>query len=256
MPLDIERIRLFRPQNEFHYFPTLGSTMTEAARLAALGAPHGTVVLADEQTAGLGRLGRSWHSQAASGIYSTTLLRLPLSTESVPLAALMLGLATADAISRSTNLMCDLRWPNDVLIDDQKVAGILAQLVDGYILAGIGINVNQASFPDGLRTPATSLLLKSGGRAHSREDILVHLLAALDSYCSLLIEEGPPSILRSFTAASSYALHRRVKIEESATEGVTAGLDGNGFLLLRLDNGRLERITSGGIRPAAGNGTR
>jgi BirA family transcriptional regulator, biotin operon repressor / biotin---[acetyl-CoA-carboxylase] ligase len=256
MPLDIERIRLFRPKNQFHYFPTLGSTMTEAARLVVLGAPHGTVVLADEQTAGLGRLGRSWHSQAAAGIYSTTLLRLSLSPESVPLAALMLGLATADAISRSTNLICDLRWPNDVLIDDQKVAGILAQLVEGYILAGIGININQASFPDGLRTPATSLLMKSGGREHSREDILIHLLAALDSYCSLLIEEGPRGILRSFTAASSYALHRRVTIEESGIEGLTAGLDENGFLLLRLDNGRLERITSGGIRPAVGIGRR
>ncbi|HSU33727.1 MAG TPA: biotin--[acetyl-CoA-carboxylase] ligase [Bryobacteraceae bacterium] len=256
MPLDVEKIRLLRPQNQLHYFPTLGSTMTEAARLAALRAPHGTVVLADEQTAGLGRLGRSWYSQAASGIYSTTLLRLPLSPESAPLAALMLGLATADAISRSTNLMCDLRWPNDVLIDERKVAGILAQLVDGYILAGIGINVNQASFPDGLRTPATSVLMKSGGRVHSREDILLHLLPALDAYCSLLIEEGPHSILRAFAAASSYALHRRVRVEESGTEGVTAGLDENGFLLLRLDDGRLERITSGGIRPAAGNGTR
>jgi BirA family transcriptional regulator, biotin operon repressor / biotin---[acetyl-CoA-carboxylase] ligase len=256
MPLDIERIRQFRPQNQLHYFPTLGSTMTEAARLAALDAPHGTVVLADEQTAGLGRLGRTWHSQAASGIYSTTLLRLTLAPENLPLAALMLGLATADAISRSTNLMCDLRWPNDVLIEDQKVAGILAQLVDGYILAGIGINVNQASFPDGLRTPATSLLMKSGGRVHSREDILVDLLSALDSYCSLLIEEGPHGILRSFTAASSYALHRRVTIEESGAEGVTVGLDENGFLLLRLDDGSVERITSGGIRPVAGIGRR
>jgi BirA family biotin operon repressor/biotin-[acetyl-CoA-carboxylase] ligase len=143
-----------------------------------------------------------------------------------------------------------------VLIREGKVAGILAQFVDGYILAGIGINVNQTSFPEGLRTPATSLLIESGGRRQSRENTIVQLLSALDTYCSLLLEQGPASIVRLFTAGSSYALHRRVVAEATAAEGVTAGLDHNGFLLVRLDNGRLERITSGGIRPATGLGKR
>lgn len=258
MPLDIERIRQLRPQNELHYFPAIGSTMTEAARLAASGAPHGTVVLADEQTAGVGRLGRSWHSQAESGIYSTTLLRLSLSPANIPLSALMLGLATADAIARSSDLVCDLRWPNDVLIDGRKVAGILAQFAaqssapppDGCVLAGIGINVHQSSFPGDLRTPATSLFLESSGRPPAREDLIAQLLASLDAFCSLLAETGPSGILRAFTVASSYVLHRRIVIEESGAQGVTAGLDENGFLMVRLDNNRLERICSGGIRPA------
>ncbi len=249
MPLDVNKIHAGRPQNELHYFPALGSTMTEAARLAASGAPHGTVVLADEQTAGVGRLGRSWQSQAESGVYSTAILRLSLSPDNVPLAALVLGLATADAVTRSSSLACDLRWPNDVLINDRKVAGILAQLSNGCVLAGIGINVNQSSFPGDLRTPATSLLLESNGKPPAREDLIVQLLSSLDAFCSLLAETGPAGILRAFAAASSYVLHRRVTIEESGAEGVTAGLDENGFLLVRLNDNRLERVCSGGIRP-------
>ena len=255
MPLDIQRIRQLRPQNDLHYFPAVGSTMTEAARLAASGAPHGTVVLADEQTAGMGRLGRAWQSQAGEGIYSTTLLRLSLQPANVPLAALMLGLATADAITRSSSLVCDLRWPNDVLINSRKVAGILAQFSnqssDGCVLAGIGINVHQSSFPADLRTPATSLSLESNGRPPAREDLIAQLLASLDAFCSLLTATGIPGILRAFTAASSYVLHRRIVIEEDGAEGITAGLDENGFLMVRLDDNRLKRVYSGGIRPAA-----
>src|SRR5581483_5541737 len=155
MPLAIEQIRSLRPQNEIHYFQKIGSTMTEAARLAALGVSHGTVVLSEEQTAGLGRLGRSWDSQPELGIYCSIVLRLDLSPANLPIASLLLGLATAEAIQNATQLACDLRWPNDVLIRYRKTAGILTHLVENAIVAGIGINVNHTALPPGLRTPAT-----------------------------------------------------------------------------------------------------
>jgi len=177
-------------------------------------------------------------------------LRLLLSPANLPVATLLLGLAAAEAIQTATSLACDLRWPNDVLIDGRKVAGILAQLVDTCIVAGIGINVNQTKFPDGLRTPATSLRLESNGRPQSREAILVQLLASLDSFCSLLAAEGPTAIIRAFTAASSYALNRRVILEETGQKGVTGGLDENGFLLVQFDSGRTERVAAGGVRAA------
>jgi BirA family biotin operon repressor/biotin-[acetyl-CoA-carboxylase] ligase len=249
MNLDVDRIRAARPQNAIHYFPTLTSTMTEAAELAIAGAPHGTVVIADEQTAGLGRMGRNWLSPAHAGVYCSVILRLPVSPGSLPVAMLVLGLATAEAIQNSTHLACDLRWPNDVLIQERKVAGILAQFVDACIIAGIGINVNQTSFPEDLRTPATSLRMESGGKAFSREDLVIALLASLDSFCGMLLAKGTNGILRAFAAASSYALNRRVVVEETGAKGTTAGLDENGFLLVRLDSGRLERIAAGGIRP-------
>lgn len=249
MPLDIDKLRVRRPQNQICYFPTLSSTMVEATRFATSGAPHGTIVLADEQTQGMGRLGRSWQSEPEVGIYCSILLRLPLSPSNLPIASLLLGLATAEAIQKSTQLACDLRWPNDVLIDERKVAGILTHLVETYIVAGIGINVNHSVLPAGLRTPATSLRIESKGRVQSREEIIVNLLESLDVFCSMLASEGTSSILRIFNSASSYAINRRVIVEESGTTGITAGLDENGFLLLHSDVGRIERVATGGIRP-------
>lgn len=248
MPLDVARIRALRPHNTVHYFSSIASTMTEAARLAAEKSPHGTVVLADEQTAGVGRFGRAWASPPDLGIYCSILLRLSLPPASLPVASLMLGLATAEAIEKSTSLTCDLRWPNDVLINEQKVAGILPHLVNNCIVAGIGINVNHESFPPDLRTPATSLRLSAGGTLQSRENVLIALLESVDSFSSLLASEGPAAILRAFTSVSSYALNRRIVMEENGTRGITAGLDENGFLLVQFDSGRLERVATGGVR--------
>lgn len=249
MPLDLARIRNLRPQQQIHYLPSVGSTMTEAARLLGEGAPHGTLVIAEEQTAGMGRLGRSWISEPETGLYLSVLLRLPLSPANLPIASLVLGLATAEAIHKATHVACDLRWPNDVLVGERKAAGILTHLVESFIISGIGINVNQTSFPAGLRTPATSLRMESNGRAQSREELLLALLECLDGFCSTLQIKGPSSILRAFISSSSYAINRRVVVEEGGIKGVTAGLDENGFLLLRSDAGRMERIASGGIRP-------
>ncbi|HXE14871.1 MAG TPA: biotin--[acetyl-CoA-carboxylase] ligase [Bryobacteraceae bacterium] len=253
MPLAADRIREHRPGNELHYFPVIGSTMTEAARLATEGAPHGTVVVADEQTAGVGRLGRHWLSSAGDGVYCSILLRIPIAKRELPLATLALGLATAEAIQRSTKLACDLRWPNDVLVNEHKVAGILAQLHDECIIAGIGINVNQESLPGDLRTPATSLRMALREEV-AREPLLISLLECVDEFCALLIEQGPTAILRAFANASSYVLHRRVIYDTDlgSRKGVTAGLDNNGFLKVRNDSGLVETLYTGGVRPDIG----
>jgi BirA family transcriptional regulator, biotin operon repressor / biotin---[acetyl-CoA-carboxylase] ligase len=248
MPLDVAALRARRPQTELHYFPSIDSTMREAARLVTAAAPHGTVVIADEQTAGMGRLGRSWYSEAECGIYCSVLLRLAVPSNCSPIVTLLLGLAAAAAIEKTTDLACDLRWPNDVLIDGKKTAGILAQLVDDCIIAGIGINVNQSELPEGLRTPATSLRIASGGRTQSREAILLALLDSIDSFGEMLLHAGPEAVIRAFSAASSYALDRRVVLEETGQHGTTAGVDASGFLLVRFDNGKMERIAAGGVR--------
>ena len=249
MPLDVELISRLRPQNQVHYFPTLESTMIEAARLVSTGAPNGTVVFADEQTKGVGRLGRTWHSEAELGLYSSTILRLPVEAAVLPVVTLALGLATAHAIQKTTEMMCDLRWPNDVLIGGRKASGILAQLVDGCVIAGIGINVNHTYFPRDLRTPATSLRIEGSGRIYSREMLAAALLESLEVFTNTLVHDGPSAIIHSFIAVSSYAFDRRVRVEESGQTGATAGLDSNGFLLVRYDGGIIERVASRGIRP-------
>jgi BirA family transcriptional regulator, biotin operon repressor / biotin---[acetyl-CoA-carboxylase] ligase len=251
MPLDAQRVQSLRPQNPIHYFSTVSSTMTEAVRLAHEGAPHGTAVIAEEQTAGLGRFGRKWMSEAEAGIYSSILLRLPLPSNQFPLISLLLALATAQAIQKSTPLTCDLRWPNDVLINENKVAGILPQLVDACIVAGIGINVNNTIFEPGFRTPATSPKIVAGGQDISREVVLVNLLESIDTFSHMLTSGGPTAILDAFAQASTYVANRKVLIEDSGIRGITAGLDENGFLLVRSEGGKLERVAAGGVRPAA-----
>ncbi len=229
-----------------HRFESISSTMYEAVRLANAGCASGTVVIASEQTAGHGRFNRAWHSERGAGLYFSIVLRLPLDPASLPVVTFALGLATADAIGHTTGIVCDLRWPNDVLIADRKCAGILTQLHDGAIVAGIGVNVNQTAFPPDLM--ATSLRIVSG-REQSIEAIFEHLLEAIDRHCEILMHQGPSAIFDLFTRASSYVAGRRVTVDDSIT-GSTAGLTPEGFLRVRRDNGREEIVVAGGVRPA------
>jgi BirA family biotin operon repressor/biotin-[acetyl-CoA-carboxylase] ligase len=234
--LDIERLRRAFPDRSLDYHESIDSTM-----LAAAGRPVGDVILAEEQTAGQGRHGHSWHSAAGDGIYCSIVL--PQS----PVLTLALGLAAHSAIFEATGQVCDLRWPNDLMLGDRKVAGILVQAVGKVAIAGIGINVNQTEFPDDVAGLATSLRLHSG-RVLPREEILLALLPAVDA----MIAQEKAAILQSFTHLSSYASGKRVEVEmpEGLIHGTTAGLDPDGFLTVRRDDGTDTLIVAGGVRAA------
>ena len=252
MPFDLAAVRAALPDRDIHWHDSLATTMTEAAQLAATGAPSGTVTGADEQTAGQGRLGRRWHSETGTGLYFSVILRLPLTAAEFPLITLALGLAVVEAILEVTDIVCDLRWPNDVLVADRKCAGILTQMETKAVVAGIGINVNQAELPPDIAGIATSLRLTSG-RTHSREQLLIRLLPKIDEWCDVLAREGRGPILGVFTACSSYVAGRRVTVEISEGEtltGTTAGLTPDGFLKVRDDRGKEHTIIAGGVRPA------
>lgn len=226
------------------------STMLDAARLAAGGCPSGTVVGAEEQTAGQGRHGRSWRSDREDGLYFSTVLRLPLPPAQQPMVTMAVGLAVADAIANTTGVAVDLRWPNDVLLGDRKLCGILVQQHNSALVCGIGININQLSFPEELMPIATSLRM-AAGRTLAREPILIEVLRSMDRHLEILVNQGVPAILQLFTAASSYVSGRRVVVEQGdrLLHGTTAGLDANGFLLLRQDDGSQTLILAGGVRP-------
>jgi len=215
------------------WFDSLDSTMIEARR----DPEPGRIVGAEEQTAGIGRHGRKWISESGTGLY----VSIVLAAKPIPVTMLALGVATREAIAGGA----DLRWPNDVLLNGKKCAGVLAQLEGDTIIAGIGINVSQTEFPDDLETPATSLLLE--GVQMAREDLLVALVELVDRYTKL----GSDEILREFTNASSYVSGKRVRAEAvgKLVEGVTCGLDPTGFLRLREDNGTVTTILAGGVRP-------
>lgn len=243
--------RVMTMERPIEWRPVIDSTMRRAAELARAGAPAGAIVGADEQTAGQGRMGRRWHSPPGGGLYFTMILRPRLRPEDLPLVTLALGLAVADAIQMFTGLPCDLRWPNDVLANDRKIAGILAQMQDGAILAGIGVNVNQADFPADLRDIATSIIRETGTE-YDKHFLLRAIAGGIESHVKILESSGAEAILRLFAAASSYVTGRRVAVELPTGEvrGVTAGLTSAGCLLLRTDAGEEITITAGGVRPA------
>jgi BirA family transcriptional regulator, biotin operon repressor / biotin---[acetyl-CoA-carboxylase] ligase len=221
------------PGRRIDWFESLDSTMIEARR----NLQSGRIVGAEQQTAGIGRHGRKWISESGAGLY----ISMVLDAKPIPVVMLSLGLASRQAIGCG-----DIRWPNDVLINGKKCAGVLAQLEGNTIIAGIGINVSQAEFPDDLETPATSLLLE--GVMVSREDLLVALVESVDHYTRLSSDE----ILREFTSASSYVFGKRVRVDAgvASLHGVTCGLDPAGFLRVREDNGTVTTIHAGGVRPA------
>ena len=224
--------------------------MTTAAEQAAAGAEHGTAVVAEEQTAGQGRLGRTWHSERDAGLYVTFLLRLKLCPDSLPVTTMALGLAAAEAIRSVAQVHCDIRWPNDLLVGERKLAGILTQLSGGVLLAGVGVNVNQSKFPEDVADIATSLRIVTG-REQSRESLLNALHGAVLRHADALMRDGKAPVLAAFAAASSYVRGKRVMVEaaEGLLVGTTDGLDEQGFLRLKRDDGTHTLIVAGGVRP-------
>jgi BirA family biotin operon repressor/biotin-[acetyl-CoA-carboxylase] ligase len=235
-----------------HYFRT-DSTNNAALALAAKGAAHGTVVLAEEQTAGRGRFGRDWFSEKSSGIYTSVILRPPLAPTAAPMMTLMAAVASHQAVSTTTGLPVDIRWPNDLLVNGKKVCGILTEMnaeVDRLhaVVLGIGININHQEMPEELKEIATSLSIE-GRKTYSRSHLLVVLLKELERKYHLLLDEGGAAIARRWTAASTFAEGKQVRVRSNAGEflATTAGLEPNGALRIRREDGREEVMVSGEI---------
>lgn len=235
-----------------HYFRT-DSTNTVALELAARGAEHGTVVVAEEQTAGRGRLGRDWYSEKSSGIYASVILRPPLAPAAASVLTLLAGVAVYQAVRSTTGLPVDIRWPNDVLVNEKKVCGILTEMsaeLDRLhaVVLGIGLNVNHREMPANLKQIATSLRME-GRKIYSRAQILAALLKELEKKYRLLLEEGSAAIAQAWAAASSYAEGKRIRVVSGSEEyaATTAGLEPNGALRIRRENGWEESLVAGEI---------
>jgi len=235
-----------------------------ALEAAQSGAAHGSVWVADEQTTGRGRSDHKWHSPAGDGLYVSVLLRPQMALADALWLSLATALAVRAAIATVTGLIPDIRWPNDLLIGNKKCGGILVETSASasqpdtppmvrYAVVGVGINVNQQSFPPELEALATSLLRESGS-VWAREPILTELLRALEKEIALLeaelsgtlIEAG---LLERFAAASSWVRGKHVRVEEAGGyTGMTDGLDARGFLRVAGDDGTLHTVLSGGVR--------
>jgi BirA family transcriptional regulator, biotin operon repressor / biotin---[acetyl-CoA-carboxylase] ligase len=240
---------------KLHFSPVTGSTNSDALAAAREGAQHGSVFFADEQLTGRGRGDHSWESAAGAGLYASILLRPNIAPAHLPLIPLSTGLAAATAITIVSNLKVDLRWPNDLLIGNRKAGGILVESkTEGnsvsFVVIGIGINVHQRSFEQGLSTMATSLDVETG-RIINRQALLIALLESLQRETwGLHDPEVVAAIPARVARASTWLWDRRVNVHgPQACAGVTRGLDSNGFLLVRTADG-LVTVQTGGIRAA------
>jgi BirA family biotin operon repressor/biotin-[acetyl-CoA-carboxylase] ligase len=258
-PIDLHQIRSALTGTRFashlHHFASIASTNTALLQAAANGAPEGTVYIADEQTAGRGRGGHSWHSAAGDGLYLSALVKPSLHLRDALLLSLATGLAAQTAIRFTANLSIDLRWPNDLLIHRHKLGGILVETAVEpgpaaplrYAVIGIGVNLNHASFPHDLTTLATSLRLATG-QPQSRSALLIAILRSLD-YELTQLEDRQPDLLTRFAAASTWVRGKHVHVpEQGGYTGLTAGLDNRGFLLVTDAAGTTRTVLSGGVR--------
>ena len=239
----------------YHFLKT-DSTNRVALELGYADHPEGTVVLAEEQTAGRGRAGRWWHSERGTGIYVTLLLRPKISPVLAPLLTMMAGLSARAAIQEKAGLNVDLKWPNDLMLTNKKLGGILTEMYAEpsqvrFVIVGIGINVNQEKFPPELSPIATSLRAQTG-RALSRMELLVRLLREFENDYNRFLREGTASVTQRFEAVSSYARGKRVNVSNGAENynGLTAGLSPEGLLRVEREGGNIVTVIAGDVREA------
>jgi BirA family biotin operon repressor/biotin-[acetyl-CoA-carboxylase] ligase len=238
-----------------YYFTEIGSTNDEGLRLAETGAPEGTAVVAAAQTAGRGRLGRSWYSPAGAGLYVSVVIRDP---RVIPLLTLAAGVALAEGIRAATALPIEIKWPNDLVVDAglgrrRKLAGILTEASTGgegvqFAVVGFGINLLPAAYPGDVAGRATSIAAELD-RPGDPGAVLVECLAALSDWLDALRSGNTRAVLERWMTLSPSASGSRVECDgpDGRLTGVTAGIAADGALQVRTA-GRVDAIRSGAVR--------
>ena len=231
-----------------HRFDAVPSTNDAAKALALEGAPHGTVVVAGEQTRGRGTKGRTWHSPAGLGLYASFILRgssagdAPAFPHLIPLAA---GLAASDAILETSGVETRLKWPNDILHDGKKLGGVLSEGASGspgggFVIVGIGLNVGHRAddLPAAIRAASTSVRL-AGGRPVALEALADALCRALDRWYNVLARGDKEKVVQAFESRPAFPRGTAVRVETAggAFEAEYRGLDADGRLVVARPGG-------------------
>jgi len=240
-------------QGEIQHLPTTGSTNDVARNLAEKGAPEGTIVIAESQTKGRGRLDRTWHSPPGAGLYFSIILRPSLDPGDLPKITLVAGIAVAESIEENTGLRPLIKWPNDLLLEGKKVAGILTELygdiTSPYVILGIGINIHtrREEFPPELQEIATSLAM-AGGQNILRVNLMQAMLTHLGRRYGLFKNGVFQPILDAWRKRCVIiGAHVKILSGEKELEGTIVDVDVTGALLLRDQAGQIQRILSGEV---------
>jgi len=233
-------------------FDSIDSTNLEAMRQAKAGAAEGLCIVAREQRRGRGRLDRSWHSPADAGLYMSFLLRPRFEMNKWPLITLMAALAVYDALMTACKMRADIKWPNDLCVNDLKLCGILAETVETdsgpAAVVGIGINLGSDILA---HAPANAASVESvTGEKPDSEFLLTELLKCIaERYGLLETADGCEHTIREWCARSSYAIDRRVRVtvSQETFEGTTRGLESDGALRVETADGRIRVIRAGDV---------
>jgi BirA family biotin operon repressor/biotin-[acetyl-CoA-carboxylase] ligase len=241
-----------------HVLALTTSTSDEAKQAAKQGAPHGATWVAEQQTAGRGRQGRTWESPHGENLLFSVLLRLTCPPSRLPPIALVAGLAVRDAVAKAApRADVRIKWPNDVLVGGKKIAGVLVEAVTvgskvEAVIVGIGLNVHTRSFPDSIVDRATSVALVAES-APDRAEILADVLVSLDRDVHVVVGRGLGMFRKRLQAADAL-VGKRVKSEAAGGDGVeegeAVGIDDEGRLLVRRDDGVTARWSSGEVHLA------
>lgn len=223
-----------------HRLGTVASTQELAFALAAAGAPDGSAVVAEAQTAGRGRRGRTWHAEAGASVLVSILARPRLAPPARPCLSYAAAVAVVETLRRVARLEARVKWPNDVLVGGRKIAGILLEAREGVVVTGIGLNVAQHTFPAELAGRATSVSLETDGAA-DRETLLAVLLEETDRWRATLEERGFEPVRARWRAASD-TLGRTVRID--GVVGRVVDLDAAGALVVHGNAGP-HRVVAG-----------
>jgi BirA family biotin operon repressor/biotin-[acetyl-CoA-carboxylase] ligase len=258
--LDLARVRALanarRLGRTFHYFQEIDSTNTHARLLAERGAREGEIVVAEAQTHGRGRLGRRWESPPFVNLYLSIILRPSLAPRHAPQITLTAAVALVETVNRFLPARASIKWPNDILVEERKLAGILTEAACDaehieYIVLGIGLNVNGgiAAMPEELRRRATSLADLTG-RIASRESVLARLIQDLDRCYGELETSGFEPLRARWEASFSWRGRRvRVDLGDETVTGRAQGIDGEGALIVEDEQGHRRSIVAGDVIP-------
>lgn len=235
-------------------FDSIDSTNTEAMKQARQGADEGLCIMARQQTAGRGRLGRTWISEPDAGLYFSIVLRPQLEAAYLPLITLMAGVAVHATLAE-LGIDADIKWVNDVHVNDKKICGILSETTetDGGLAAivGIGINIRSSNFPPEVADTATSIESETSAPPPSAQALSESLTKQLAHFYAVLNgENGPENIRREWHQRSSYYAGKRVRVtlDHETFAGVTDGLEDNGALRVALADGSVRIVQAGDIQ--------
>ena len=239
-------------RGEIVYFREIDSTNQRARDLADGGAPEGTLVLSEAQTSGRGRKGRTWFSPPMGGIYISLILKPVISPGEAPKFTLLTAVAVAEALLSLTRLNIHIKWPNDILVNGKKIAGILTEMSTemdavNYVVVGLGLNVNTPKFPDEIRGLATSILIETG-ESFPRVGLIQEYLKWYETYYDIYKKTGFDPVIKRWKELSNI-IGKKVEVEVIGNQfiGEALDIDGDGALILKDNQGVIHRIISGDI---------